>query len=343
MRIAFAICVSLLIMKAPALGVTTVLPNPPPEYRQVRELIQNHLPGVSETELNQAALEGLLQSFRGKVRLIESGEPPARPNISQSSVFDEGIAYLRVAQVAGGLAAEVTAQCQALNTTNKLKGLVLDLRFTEGDDYAAATATADLFVAEARDLLDWGNGVVKSSSKTNALNWPVVVLVNGETSGAPEALAAVLRETGAGLILGNTTRGAAMTATEFPLANGQRIRIAAAPVKLANKSVMAGGVTPDIQVSVTVADEQVFLSDPYAVLNKTATLTNLTTTGTNRVLRRVRTTEADLVRARREGLNPDGDFVPQREVEPEKPVIRDPALARAVDLLKGLAVVRRLR
>jgi hypothetical protein len=38
-------------------------------------------------------------------------------------------------------------------------------------------------------------------------------------------------------------------------------------------------------------------------------------------------------------LDEDLPFV--RNAEPEKPIIRDPALARAVDLLKGLAVVRR--
>jgi hypothetical protein len=51
-----------------------------------------------------------------------------------------------------------------------------------------------------------------------------------------------------------------------------------------------------------------------------------------------------LVRERREGtnLNTD-DFTAVRDREPEKPLIRDPVLARAVDLLKGLAVVRRAR
>jgi hypothetical protein len=65
--------------------------------------------------------------------------------------------------------------------------------------------------------------------------------------------------------------------------------------------------------------------------------------GTNRPGRRTRPNEADLVRARREGLSLDGDFPVGRDGEPEKPVIRDPTLARAVDLLKGLAIVRRTR
>jgi hypothetical protein len=65
--------------------------------------------------------------------------------------------------------------------------------------------------------------------------------------------------------------------------------------------------------------------------------------GTNRPARRPRPTEADLVRARREGLPLDAKVVTSREVEPPRPVLQDPALARAVDLLKGLAVVRQGR
>ena len=69
---------------------------------------------------------------------------------------------------------------------------------------------------------------------------PVAVLVNRQTAGAAEALAAVLRETGAGLILGSRTAGQAMVAQEFPLKNGERLRIATAPVQLGDGSALAG-------------------------------------------------------------------------------------------------------
>ena len=39
-------------------------------------------------------------------------------------------------------------------------------------------------------------------------------------------------------------------------------------------------------------------------------------------------------------LNP---LAPARAAEPQKPVIRDPVLARAVDLIKVLAIVRESR
>ncbi|HEU0040341.1 MAG TPA: hypothetical protein VFR76_13820, partial [Verrucomicrobiae bacterium] len=103
----------------------------------------------------------------------------------------------------------------------------------------------------------------------------------------------------------------------------------------------------DIEVAVSAEDERAWRDDAYALLprsNATSVLAVSASAGTNRPTRRLRISEADLVRERREGtnLNTD-DFTAVRDREPEKPLIRDPALARAVDLLKGLAVVRRAR
>ena len=52
------------------------------------------------------------------------------------------------------------------------------------------------------------------------------MLVNGETRGAAEALAAALHQAGAGLIIGSPTAGAATSFKEFPLSNGERLRVA---------------------------------------------------------------------------------------------------------------------
>jgi hypothetical protein len=143
------------------------------------------------------------------------------------------------------------------------------------------------------------------------------------------------------LILGSRTVGAAMTFKEFTLSNGQRLRIATNPVKLAGGGPVAvNGVTPDIQVNVAGVEEKIYWNDPYALWSAPIAATN-NPVSTNRIARRVRTTEADLVWARRQGLDGDIESVRPRESEPEAPVIRDPALGRAVDLLKGLAVVRR--
>jgi len=324
--------------------------NATPDFDEVRQLVRTHLPGATDTELNRAAVEGLLHSLRGKVRLVNNADETSTgtnpPALGKATVLEDHIGYLRVSHVSASLPGEVASRCEEFSQGNKITGLVLDLRFADGDDYAAAAGVADLFMTTEKPLLEWGSAKAGSTEKISALNWPLAVLVNGETTGAAEALAAVLREAGAALILGSPTRGAAMTSADFPLQNGQQLRIASAPVKLGDGSPISGqGVKPDIAVTATSEMERTFLDDPYLIFtrtNLTATATNSMAL-TNRPTRRTRVNEADLVRARREGLSLDGDVPVSHDAEPEKPVIRDPALARAVDLLKGLAIVRRTR
>jgi len=324
--------------------------NDAPDFKEVYELVRTHLSGMTEADLNRAAVHGLVTTLRGKVSLVGEGGSGPRTGaalIGKSMVLENDVAYIRVSRVEEGLAKEISGACEQLSATNKLKGVVLDLRFTAGDDYEAAAATADLFVTKEQALLDWGGGVVKSRKKEDAIKLPVAALVNRDTTGAAEALAAVLRETGAGLILGGRTAGGAMVGQEFPLKNGQKVRIATSPVKLGDGSALSvTGLKPDIEVAVNADDERAYLADAYAQprTNATSVLVVNPSEGTNRATRRPRISEADLVRERREGtnLNTD-DFTAVRDREPEKPLIRDPALARAVDLLKGLAVVRRAR
>jgi C-terminal processing protease CtpA/Prc len=287
------------------------------------------------------------------VRLVAGETTLASANaalVGKASVLDDGVGYVRVGRVADGLAKEVSAASQQLGSTNKLKGLVLDLRFADGDDYAAAAAAADLFTAKEQPLLDWGSGVVKSKAKTDALSLPLAVLVNRETGGAAEALAAVLRQTGAALLLGGATAGRAMLAQEFLLKSGQRLRIATTPVKLGDDTALsADGVKPDIEVAVDLDEERAYFKDAYAVLSGTNLLAGpglLSASPTNRAepaVRQPRLNEAELVREKREGIAGSAAPALSREAEQEKPVIRDPALARGVDLLKGLALVRRSR
>ena len=176
------------------------------------------------------------------------------------------------------------------------------------------------------------------------------MVVNRETSGAAEALAALFRETGCGLILGARTAGQAMITKDFPLKNGERLRIATAQVRLGDGSALpATGVKPDITVEVSPEDERSYYADAFSSAGRTGLLADTSLsltnppTGTNRNSRRARFNEAELVRERREGISLDADPSNRPEAEAERPVVRDPALARALDLLKGLAVVRQSR
>ncbi len=319
---------------------------PAPEFQEVYSLIRGHLAGINESNLNHTAVDALVAALSPRVSLVGPGnsalEITGGPLVKSSNVFEGSVAYLRISRVEDGLAKAVREAYENIGTSH-LNGIVLDLRYTGGEDYGAAAATADLFVSRERPLLNWGDGVVKAKEKSDAISLPVAVLVNGQTARAAEALAAALREAGVAVILGAKTAGQAMIAQEFPLKNGQRLRIATASIQVGDSLLLSSGIKPDIAVEVSPANERAYFADAYKEFSQTNLLAagNTGMQSATNGTRRARFNEAELVRQRREGV---ADFDPtamRGDDEPEKPVVRDPALARALDLLKGLAVVRR--
>ena len=341
-------------MLAALLGIfpaRAAAPSQAPDFKEVYDLIHEHLPEMNDAELNRVAVQSLISALSPKVSLAGSPATDASQEsalVTQSSLFDGPIAYIRIKGAGEGLDKALRQAWQELGATNKLKGMVIDLRYADGTDYAAATTTADLFVRKEQPLLDWGQGVVRSKEKTDNIAVPLAVLVNRQTAGAAEALAAMLRETGAGLILGGHTAGLAMVAQEYPLKDGERLRIATTPIFLGDGSVLPGqGLKPDIAVEVAADEERGYYADAFkeparavAPANSGLVATNLAQ-GTNRT-RRPRFNEAELVRERRDGLVLDSDARGGGS-ETEKPVVRDPVLGRALDFLKGLSVMRQGR
>ena len=196
--------------------------------------------------------------------------------------------------------------------------------------------------------MDWGEGLKKSTDKADAVGVPVALLVNGQTVGAAEAFAAILRYADVGLVIGTNTAGQASLMKEFVLKSGQRLRVAVAPLKLGEgRELPLTGLKPDIQVDVSAEDERAWYEDSFKAPARSVTLATQTSSndfGTNRTPRR-RMNEAELVRMNREGRSaePVATNSPTRPPETTPPVVTDPALVRALDLLKGLAVVQQFR
>jgi len=326
--------------------------NPAPDFKEVYDLLRTNLPGATDESLNRAAVEGLLAQFHGKVTLAggaRDGSISQRGGtaLNKSAVLEHNVAYWSVKRIAGNLAEELDAAYRALTPTNRLVGAVLDLRFSGGDDYSVARETAKWLAA---------------GKPACPVAGPLVVLVNGETRGAAETLARLLHETAAALIIGSPTAGAAVNFKEYFLTDGERLGIAAPPGKSAGADV--SHVQPDITVLVNLDDERAFLDNPYGMIAQDNTGLPA---ATNSFLPFVdHTSEADLVLQKqgdgkhigrlqtRDMVLPeaasihkqghggdDGDNSPtSRAGDSQRPVIRDPVLARALDLVKGLAVVR---
>ena len=279
---------------------------PAPDFAELRALLRANLPGATEADLDRAAANGFFQTFTNEIRWESTpAAPPTNPVplLTKSIVLEKDIALLRVGHVADGLAAALATAEKNLTASNKLAGVVVDLRFADGQAFTAAESAA----------------VFPSTT-------PLVVLINSHTCGAAVALAAGLRARRA-LLLGAHTASDDSAWRTFTLRDGRRLQLATA-------TPSASGLEPDIAVNISEADEKTLFADAYAAVVKPTTLV----TETNRPPRRV--SEADLVRARREGAaDPEEELAAEPTIVPITRTLRDPALARAVDLLHSLALL----
>lgn len=309
-----------------------------PPVGEVYELLQKKPPGLSADELNRAALAGLVRELDGRLAVPGMELDAAKGSvIAKAQPIDPGFAWVRLARIDSGTpAAFDEAVSTVLSATNPVRGLVLDLRETDGRDYAAAGELASRFFAEDRPLLVWSGGKAASAAKTNALLVPVSILVNARTRGAAEALAAVLRRGHVGLVLGEATSGQARVMEERKLPSGASVWVAGDAVELANGELLEKPLTPDIAVPVERAQEKLWLEDPFLAQG------SLSGTSTNGSRPRRRMNEAALVRQRENGSageTADRGLDSLWELPPSA-TLQDPALARALDLIKGLAVIR---
>lgn len=136
---------------------------------------------------------------------------------------------------------------------------------------------------------------------------PLVILVDGQTQGAAATLAGQLHSAGAVVIACGTNAAAAIPA--------------------------------DIRVPLAAEDEKRFLENPFT--NTLATGAGTLAGATNLMFYVDHTSEAELVRKSVKDGEEEDSGSPR--ATPAQPVVHDPALARAVDLLKALAVLHRTR
>lgn len=251
------------------------------------------------------------------------------PSLSKIAVYPPDHGYLRVARVDASLPPALAEALDNLVRSNACSGVVLDLRFADGLDFPAAAAAAGLLAHRPGVAITLGERRLPIETRAPPGLSIVIVLANGSTSGAAEAMAAGVRRTARmGLTLGQPTAGRAREYEEVSVPDGGLLRLGGPPalVEAAEGAAPLSpqGLKPDLTVAVSAADEALHFEDEYRrVARGRPTVSGLTTSRLN---------EAELVRRQR-GLRV---AVPAPEPAP-LPVVQDPVLARALDLLSGVA------
>lgn len=206
-------------------------------------------------ELNRSALQGLLDRLKSGAQLVPLGgqQAPRKPHVHAEFLAPD-IAYLRPETFAEGEASLFENELARI-AGRKARHLILDLRATgEPGSFDEAASILQCFVPQGGLMFKMKQTGREDAelfiSKREPL-WKgrVVVLTDGETNNAAEAVAAGLKDRGLALVMGEPTRGLAVRYTEVKLDDKIALRYAGAEMVLPDGSaVFKKGVSPMILI-----------------------------------------------------------------------------------------------
>ena len=213
---------------------------------------------LTSNELNQATIKGLLSKLGPGVRVQSKAEferaKPVRP--FRHDLVENKFGYIRLGTLKESSVKQLDSAIAEFQSRN-IQGLILDLRtVSEDSDYDLANAVVSRFVSSGQptfELIEKGDDEPKKFTAASAALYqgPLAILVDGESAGAAEAVAGVLKAKLRALIIGQTTAGRAVQYEPQTVGN-LVVSIAKSKIQIAGlPSIFPQGLVPDIVANVS--------------------------------------------------------------------------------------------
>src|SRR5437773_3880887 len=291
---------------------------------------------ITDTELNRATVEGLMVRLPRGVMLLpgKDNSPTVAPSAFYSEIIAGHIAYLRLGSLNS---ANLQALDKNLSTSapKKVNAVIVDLRSSgAASDLPLAAEFAKRFCPRGKTIFTLRKAAgrqdrVFDSDRDPTFRGLVMVLADGDTAGAAEAIAAALRFHDKALVIGQPTAGRAAEYSDLSLPSGKILRLAVAEmISPEGRSLFTEGVKPDLPIDMSLADKrQIFQSSSEKGMGPFVYEAG-----------RPHMNEAALLA----GTNPEveaAEAAQQRRGRvPEKQPPHDPVLQRALDVITSLEV-----
>ena len=286
---------------------------------------------LDENSKQKAMLEGLIRRLAPGAAIVttDKAKPRPEPVPFLAEILDDRAGYLRPGKLDAATLSQLDVSLASFSE-KKLPAVILDLRgVAGGSEFESAADFARRFCAKGKMLFSIQKPSAKqerilTSNQGPAYEGILVVLTDGDTSGAAEALAATLRLNAGAMIVGSDTAGEAVEFSEVPLGGGKILRVAVSQVVLPESTpIFPGGVKPDIAISLPAG----VLAEIYAATKDK---------GVSQFVfdsERPRMSEAALVAS----TNPEIESGKDRT----RPPLRDTVLQRAMDLVTAVNFYKR--
>jgi C-terminal processing protease CtpA/Prc len=293
---------------------------------------------LNETELSRAAFEGILTRLgRGAILLSNANAQSSELAAAlYAEVLDGHVGYLR-------LGALNKANLDALDSnlkdfaTRKVDAVVLDFRASgAANDFAVAAEFAKRFCPKDKLLFTLRKATAKQERAFNSDRDPsyqglIVLLADGHTGGAAEAVAGVIRIYDKAVLIGQQTAGQAVEYSDLKLPSGKVLRVAVGEAVLPEgNALFPGGLKPDVPVEMAAVEKREVFQE-----SREKGMASFVTEAS-----RPHLNEAALI----SGRNPELEAMEaaqRRKTAAEKGGAHDTVLQRALDLVTSIAVFQK--
>ena len=172
-------------------------------------------------------------------------------------MLTDRIGYILLDQFEGKAANQMKEAIADLESQG-MEGLVLDLRDNPGGDLDVMLDIADIFLPRGVVLTieDVKGNSEPYYSGPQKFDKPLVVLVNGNSASASEALSGAIKDRGTGVLVGTQTFGKGIVQSIFPLRGGKTgMKLTTAHYYTPGGTCIHGtGITPDVVVELEEGD-----------------------------------------------------------------------------------------
>ncbi|HKJ50815.1 MAG TPA: S41 family peptidase [Gammaproteobacteria bacterium] len=232
---------------------------------------------LDDKSVKGMTLNEAVNIMRGKpntdidLTIVREGEPKPlvikitreiiRVKSVKNRMLEPGYGYVRITNFQSRTTTDLLKAIADMQKTERLKGMVLDLRNNPGGVLNGAVGVSDAFIENG--LIVYTEGRVDDSSHRylatpgDSLNGaPLVVLINGGSASASEIVAGAMQDHKRAIIMGTKSFGKGSVQTIQELRNGSAVKLTTARYFTpSGRSIQARGIEPDITLSTVKLSE----------------------------------------------------------------------------------------